>query len=119
VLRAIVPVAGGDRDFQDVDGNDLCAGHVAVMVISSPFDTSDPTGGPAGISHHERGLRARDYFRARNGCAPEADPVAPDGCVQYRGCMPGAEVFYCEHGQGHSWPAPLHGAASDFVASYD
>jgi poly(3-hydroxybutyrate) depolymerase len=116
VVRAIVPVAGGDRDFSDVEGNDLCVGHVAAMVISSPLDTSDPTGGPPGISHHQRGLRARDYFRARNGCADVADPVAPEGCVRYQGCMPGAEVFYCEHQQGHAWPAPLHAAASDFLS---
>jgi poly(3-hydroxybutyrate) depolymerase len=113
VLRAIVPVAGGDRDF-----NDLCVGHVAVMVISSPLDTSDPTGGPPGISHHQRGLRARDYFRARNGCSEASDPIEPPGCIQYRGCMPDAEVFYCEHQQGHSWPAPLHAAAAEFLGRY-
>jgi hypothetical protein len=91
-------------------------------VISSPLDTSDPTGGPPGISHHQRGLRARDYFRARNGChavdGVEADPVGDAGCIQYRGCMPDAEVFYCEHQQGHSWPTPLHAAASEFLARY-
>jgi poly(3-hydroxybutyrate) depolymerase len=118
VLRAIVPVAGGDRDFTDAEGNDLCVGHVAVMVISSPLDSTDPTGGPPGISHHQRGLRARDYFRARNGCRDEADPVGAAGCVQYRGCLPDAEVVYCEHGQGHAWPLELQAEASSFVSRY-
>ena len=113
VVRAIVPVAGGDRDFDD-----RCVGHVAVLVISSPLDSSDPTGGPPGISHHERGLQARDYFRERNGCQEASEPVGPDGCVQYQGCLPGAEVRYCEHGQGHAWPSQLHAPAADFLASY-
>lgn len=113
VVRAIVPVAGGDRDF-----NDLCVGHVAVLVISSPLDSTDPTGGPPGISHHERGLQARDYFRERNGCQETTEPVGPDGCVQYQGCRAGAEVRYCEHDQGHAWPSQLHGPAADFLASY-
>jgi poly(3-hydroxybutyrate) depolymerase len=118
VLRAIVPVAGGDRDFSDAEGNDLCAGHVAVMVISSPLDSTDPTGGPPGISHHQRGIRARDYFRVRNGCLDETDPSGDAGCVQYRGCMPDAEVVYCEHGQGHAWPLELQAEASRFVTRY-
>jgi poly(3-hydroxybutyrate) depolymerase len=113
VVRAIVPVAGGDRDF-----NDLCVGHAAVMVISSPLDTSDPTGGPAGISHHERGLRARDYFRERNGCMEATETVLSGGCVQYQGCLAGSEVVYCEHGAGHGWPSSLHAPASEFLDRY-
>jgi poly(3-hydroxybutyrate) depolymerase len=113
VVRAIVPVAGGDRDF-----NDSCAGHVAVLVISSPLDSSDPTGGPAGISHHERGLQARDYFRERNGCSDVFEPMGPSGCGQYKDCKAGAEVSYCEHGLGHAWPSELHATASEFLASY-
>jgi poly(3-hydroxybutyrate) depolymerase len=113
VVRAIVPVAGGDRDF-----NDACVGHAAVMVISSPLDTSDPTGGPPGISHHERGLRARDYFRVRNGCSEATEPLEPAGCVQYQGCLSGAEVVYCEHGSGHAWPTPLHAPAADFLRRF-
>lgn len=113
VVRAIVPVAGGDRDF-----NDACAGHVAVLVISSPLDSSDPTGGPAGISHHERGIRARDYFRERNGCSDVFEPMGPSGCGQYKDCRAGAEVSYCEHGLGHAWPSELHATASDFLAQY-
>lgn len=109
VVRAIVPVAGGDRDF-----NDSCRGHVAVLVISSPLDSSDPTGGPAGISHHERGLRARDYFRQRNGCQESFSALTPDGCIQYDGCKAGAEVRYCEHGSGHAWPLELQQPAADF-----
>jgi poly(3-hydroxybutyrate) depolymerase len=113
VVRAIVPVAGGDRDF-----NDQCVGHVAVMVISSPLDSSDPTGGPPGISHHERGLRARDYFREHNGCSAETDALEPEGCIAYRDCAAGAEVRYCEHQLGHAWPSALHAPAADFLASY-
>lgn len=110
VVRAIVPVAGGDRDF-----NDLCVGHPAVMVISSPLDSSDPTGGPAGISHHERGLQARDYFREHNGCSLATEPLEPAGCVRYQGCSAGAEVVYCEHGSGHAWPSELHAPAAQFL----
>lgn len=113
VVRAIVPVAGGDRDF-----NDACVGHAAVMVISSPLDTSDPTGGPPGISHHERGLRARDYFRVRNGCSEATVPLEPAGCVQYQGCISGSEVVYCEHGSGHAWPNALHEPAAEFLRRY-
>jgi len=113
VVRAIVPVAGGDRDF-----NEMCVGNVAVMVISSPLDSTDPTGGPPGISHHERGLRARDYFRQHNGCSDETLPLQPEGCVAYQGCQAGAEVHYCEHQQGHAWPSALHAPAADFLASY-
>jgi poly(3-hydroxybutyrate) depolymerase len=110
VVRAIVPVAGGDRDF-----NDACVGHTAVMVISSPLDTSDPTGGPPGVSHHERGLRARDYFRQRNGCSEATEMLGDAGCVQYQGCLDGAEVVYCEHGSGHAWPSALHAPAAEFL----
>lgn len=113
VVRAIVPVAGGDRDF-----NDACVGHVAVMVISSPLDSSDPTGGPPGISHHERGLRARDYFRQRNGCSAATAAPTSAGCVQYQGCLTGAEVVYCEHEFGHAWPSALHAPAAEFLRGY-
>lgn len=112
-VRAIVPVAGGDRDF-----NELCVGHVAVLVISSPLDTSDPTGGPPGISHHERGLRALDYFRERNGCSDATEPLAAEGCVQYRDCQAGAPVLYCEHQSGHAWPSALHAPAAEFLAQH-
>ncbi|MBN1772920.1 MAG: hypothetical protein JXB32_16740 [Deltaproteobacteria bacterium] len=88
-LRAVATIAGGQAGRS-------CTGNVAALLIH------DDTDGTVGI---DASLGARDDYRTRNGCDPEAEPVAfdPDPCVAYVGCDPRLPVVWCPTtGQGHS-----------------
>jgi polyhydroxybutyrate depolymerase len=110
VLRAIVPVAGGERDF---DGR--CRGAPAVFLVIGAQDTEVPFGGPPGLTNLDRARHARDHFVQASGCNGAPLPVEPAPCVAYQGCRPGAEVTYCEHPGGHTWPALYAEAAARFL----
>ena len=48
----------------------------------------------------------RDFFRDRAGCATASVPTEPDPpCIAYDGCDEATPVHYCQHPDGHIWPA--------------
>jgi predicted peptidase len=51
----------------------------------------------------------RDAFIQRNGCTSMTMPGEPSECVEYRGCMNGYPVVWCEH--PGSWTPPFSGTA--------
>lgn len=90
VLRAIAPVAGR------LDYND-CIGQVAVSMIHGSNDTIMPVGSTA---------PTREYWIAINSCNKEETEEGLDPlCKAYSGCDVDYYVHYCEHDEGHDWPA--------------
>lgn len=47
----------------------------------------------------------RDFFRDAAGCMPDSAATDPDPCVAYEGCDAETPVHYCQHPDGHIWPA--------------
>ncbi len=94
VLRAIGEVAGGPPFGACEEGE-----HVAAMLIHGSLDAVVPI---------EQGETARDEVVQRNGCAETGTPRDPEPCVARDGCMPGFDVWWCQHElpdlMGHTWP---------------
>jgi poly(3-hydroxybutyrate) depolymerase len=92
VLRGIMPVAGGLRDFYS------CKGGVGALLVLQPNDTN-----------------VRDSFLKLNGCTPSATPPAsqpdPKICASYT-CKPETPVTHCTY--GHAWPSWAAKAMWDF-----
>ncbi|MEJ7602375.1 MAG: hypothetical protein WKG01_31060 [Kofleriaceae bacterium] len=57
----------------------------------------------------------RDTFRTLDGCTADSSATDPAPCVAYAGCMPGAQVHYCQHAGGHVWPAFASAAMWQFL----
>ncbi len=118
-LLAIAPVAGYLPETE-------CVGEVAALVIHGFKDPHVPL---------KEGEKARDFWRARNGCSETTTPAISEvhaaaeatpeshSCAVYDGCQPGLPVVWCEHSEGgyddstHGWP--LFGGQQiwDFVQS--
>ena len=47
----------------------------------------------------------RDYFRDSAGCSASSVNAEPSPCVAYDDCASATPVHYCEHPDGHIWPA--------------
>jgi polyhydroxybutyrate depolymerase len=60
-------------------------------------------------------VELRDTFRALDGCTADSAPTAPSPCVAYAACVPDAPVHYCEHPDGHIWPAFASAAMWNFL----
>lgn len=107
VLRAIGPVAGGPP-FGECEADE----RVAAIMIHGSLDMVVPI---------EQGIAARDNVLARNGCAETTMPHDPEPCAAYDGCMPGYDVWWCEHDiadfSGHTWPPFAGSGIWDFFAA--
>lgn len=62
--------------------------------------------------------RYRDFFRDLAGCSETTIATDPDPCVAYEGCDEGTPVHYCQHPDGHIWPAFGGAAMWDFFSQF-
>ncbi len=75
------------------------------------FDEANCVGTPAawitiGTEELVPGREAyRDFFRDRAGCEATSTATEPAPCVAYEGCGAETPVHYCQHPDGHIWPA--------------
>ncbi len=75
------------------------------------FDQADCINTPAawisiGAMEQEQGrTNYLNFFRERAGCSDTSMVTTPDICVAYDDCDSGTPVHYCEHPDGHIWPA--------------
>jgi polyhydroxybutyrate depolymerase len=106
-LRAIGSVAGGPA-FGDCEPDE----RVAALLVHGSLDAIVPI---------EQGMLARDQLVMRNECADTSMPVDPEPCVARDGCLPGYDVWWCEHDipdfDGHTWPSFAPDAIWGFFAS--
>ena len=103
ILRAIGPVSGFLKDYED------SSGRVAVIQIHGSGDTDIPV---------EASRPTRDYWIAINSCNKEAAEEGVDPtCDAYSGCDLYFPVQYCEHSGGHAWPDFASEAIWDFFKS--
>jgi poly(3-hydroxybutyrate) depolymerase len=100
-IRAIA-VGGSVIYFDEAD----CVGvHASWITIG----TMELTGGRTDF---------RDFFRDRAGCADTSMATDPDPpCVAYDGCGAATPVHYCQHPDGHIWPALGSQAMWDFFSA--
>jgi polyhydroxybutyrate depolymerase len=107
VLRAIGEVAGGPPFGTCEEGE-----HVAAMLIHGSLDEIVPL---------EQGETARDEVAMRNGCADTGMPRDPEPCVARDDCMPGYDVWWCQHDipdlMGHTWPGWAGSGIWEFFAA--
>lgn len=47
----------------------------------------------------------RDFFRDRAMCSASSVSAEPSPCVAYEACSSATPVHYCQHPDGHIWPA--------------
>jgi poly(3-hydroxybutyrate) depolymerase len=103
ILRAIGPVSGFLKDYED------SSGQVAVIQIHGSGDTDILV---------EASRPTRDYWIAINSCNKEETEGGMDpACDTYGGCDPDFPVRYCEHSGGHDWPDFASEAIWDFFKS--
>jgi polyhydroxybutyrate depolymerase len=106
-LRAIGSVAGGPA-FGDCEPDE----RVAALLVHGSLDEIVPI---------DQGVLARDQLVERNGCGATSVPHDPEPCVARDDCMPGYDVWWCEHEipdlQGHTWPSFAPTAIWGFFAS--
>ncbi|MCA9624222.1 MAG: hypothetical protein KC731_34595 [Myxococcales bacterium] len=75
------------------------------------FDEADCVHTPAawitiGEQELEPGrVEFRDFFRDRAMCSTTSMPTDPMPCEAYEGCGAETPVHYCQHPDGHIWPA--------------
>lgn len=91
---AIAPSAAGIR------GSDLasypCPEPISVLIMHSRNDELFP-----GF-----GREAAEWWAGCNQCAKNPRPTKPRGCIEYPGCKPNVETWYCEGEAPHTrWPA--------------
>lgn len=60
----------------------------------------------------------RDFFRDRAMCSETSMATSPDPCVAYDGCESTTPVHYCQHPDGHIWPAFGSEAMWAFFSSF-
>lgn len=100
-VRAIGAMAGGPA-------SGACAGQTAAWLVHGEAD--------AVVSYDALGVRARDQWRRRNGCADVGETDA-NGCVTYDRCDVGYPVVFCTHAGGHVVPAYAPAAIWSFFAA--
>lgn len=88
------------------------------------FDEADCVGTPAawitiGTQELVSGREAfRDYFRDRAGCETASTATSPSPCVAFDNCDEGTPVTYCQHPDGHIWPAFGSQASWNFFTQF-
>lgn len=100
-IRAFV--AGGAIIYFD---QNACVGTPAAWIT---IGTGELTSGRAAF---------RDFWRDRNQCSAMSTPTDPDPCVAYSCPSEARPVHYCQHPDGHVWPAFGTGAAWDFFSQF-
>jgi poly(3-hydroxybutyrate) depolymerase len=104
VLRGIAPVAGAHFGRAD------CGGPIAAWgAHGNPDDTVS----------YESGLSAMARVLEANGCdSASSTAVEPtDSCILYE-CDAGFPVTWCEHDEGHGWPAFAARSIKQFIDSF-
>lgn len=104
LLRGVAP--GAPKKTSWNNRQHQCKGHPVSIVIWSPKDT---------ILAEPAGPLFRDYYKEMNECDDTSKPVegytdAMSNCKQFDGCLPGSEVYFCDHNDPeygntyHGWP---------------
>jgi hypothetical protein len=108
LLRGIAPGSTKSVNGWALDASKHeCKGHPAAIVIQSPDDN---------VVHFTAGPLVRDMYSTINGCSTEADPVEGytdmlSNCEQYRDCMAGSPVYFCQH-HDPTYQSTYHGWAA-------
>jgi len=88
------------------------------------FDPADCVGKPASwITIGTQELVAgreqfRDFFRDLDGCDATSTATTPAPCTAYDACNAATPVHYCQHPDGHIWPAFGSQAMWDFFSQF-
>jgi polyhydroxybutyrate depolymerase len=101
-LRAVAPVAGSRWS------NSACSGPIAALGIH---------GNPDEQVDYESGLEAMARILGENGCDTSQSTAIENGCIEYS-CNAGTPGIWCEHAEGHNWPAFAAQAVKDFFDSF-
>ncbi len=86
-----------------------CTGQLPVWLSHGTHDDVMPL---------SSGERSRDFWRSRNHCSSDSDPVDASPCVRYRGCDEGMTVTWCAFDGGHERPTFSPSAIWAFIAAF-